>query len=137
MNKLQKALGIGALALTSLLGCDNPETYLEGKVIKEGGSVVNIVQSSGALFGNDSVKFGDPTYVLAVETNEGKYIIDVREYSFTRTFKHTLVALAEAIKEGSVIKFPKSYKCNGKDESYFAKDKIGRLSSDSIEVVKE
>ena len=52
---------------------------MEGKVVKEGGTIVNVLPSDGVIFGNESVKFGKPTYILTIETNEGKYVIDVEE----------------------------------------------------------
>src|SRR3989344_6340839 len=51
----------GALALVGA-GCSHHPQYQEGKVTKESGTVVNIVESSGALFGNESVKFGNPNF---------------------------------------------------------------------------
>jgi len=98
----------GALALGGA-GCSyspqyQPPQYQEGKVTKESGTVVNVVESSGALFGNESVKFGNPNYVLTVETDQGKYVINVRE-----NYRKPLVALAEAIEVGDRIKFKTIY----------------------------
>src|SRR3989338_7257306 len=97
---------VGTLALSGP-GCSNkfiPE-YLEGKVTKESGSVVNLMESSGALFGNESVKFGNPSYVLTVETYQGRYVISVDE-----RYSKPLVALAEAIEVGDKIRFKTNYK---------------------------
>jgi len=118
----------GALALGGA-GCSHHPQYQEGKVTKEGGTVVNIVESSGALFGNESVKFGNPNYVLTVETDQGKYVINVRE-----NYHKPLVALAEAIEVGDRIKFKTNYWDVG-DRSYFTKDKIGSVPSDEIELL--
>ena len=70
MNKARRNLLIEALALTSVVGCSDPR-YLSGKVVKESGSVVSIVPSRGAVFGNESVKFGRPNYILTVDVNNG------------------------------------------------------------------
>ena len=124
MNKLQKALGMGMLALT-LNGCsDIPQKYLEGKVTKESGTACNIVESSGALFGNESVKFGEPTYILTVETKQGKYTINVIEY------RKSILALAQAIEVGDSIRFALS----GYDVSpCFSEDRVGsNLSMDIV-----
>ncbi len=132
MNKLQKLLGIGALTL-ALSGCAYEPKYLEGKVIKESGTIVNIVESSGALFGNESVKFGNPNYILTVETSEGKYIIDVGE-----RYSKPLAALAEAIEVGDKIKFKTNYALAlGGELSYFSRDRIGSVPSNEIELIEK
>ncbi len=119
----------GALAFGGT-GCYHPQ-YQEGKVTKENGTVVNIVESSGALFGNESVKFGNPNYVLTVETDQGKYVINVRERR-----PKPLVALAEAIEEGDRIKFKTNYvTALGSSEDCFSKDRIGSVYSDEIELL--
>ncbi len=125
MDKLIKTLGVGALALI-LNGCDKAQ-FLEGKVTKEGGTVVNLVQSSGALFGNESVKLGEPNYVLTVETTNGKYVMEVIEHT------KPLRALAEMIEVGDRVKFQVFYG-SGVSES-FSKDKVGRVYSFNIEVL--
>ena len=135
MNRLEKALGIGALVLT-LGGCDSynsfkPE-YLEGTITKESGNVVNIVGSSGALFGNESVKFGDPNYILTVKTTNGEYIINVRE-----TNSKPLAALAEAVKVGSRVRFRTNYDIFGESQPYFSSDKIGSIPSDEVEALQK
>jgi uncharacterized lipoprotein NlpE involved in copper resistance len=130
MNKLQKALNVGALVLT-LAGCNNEDhsnhldIYLEGTVKREAGTVAQIVESSGALFGNESVKFSDPTYVLQIETPEGLYTASVKEWN------RPLEALALAIKEGSRVRFAKKY--NGRDR--FGEDRIGKIYSEELTVL--
>ena len=126
----------GVLAGTLIFGgikCGEkfqPE-YQEGKVIKESGTAVNIVESTGAIFGNEAVKFGNPNYVLSVETNKGKYIISVWE-----EYSKPLVALAEAIEIGDKIKFRTNY-CPplGEEGNYFSKDRIGAMPSNEIELL--
>jgi len=119
----------GALAFSSA-GCSHHPQYQEGKVIKESGTVVNIVESSGALFGNESVKFGNPNYVLTVETDDGKYVINVRE-----NHRKPLAALAEAIEVGDKIRFKTNYFDRGIDKDYFSKDRIGTVPSNEIELL--
>ncbi|MBS3074618.1 hypothetical protein J4447_04175 [Candidatus Pacearchaeota archaeon] len=118
----------GALALVGV-GCSHHPQYQEGKVTKESGTVVNIVESSGALFGNESVKFGNPNYVLTVETDQGKYTINVEG-----RYSKPLAALAEAIEVGDRIKF-KTNHWGGKDRDYFSRDRIGSVPSDEIELL--
>lgn len=120
----------GALAFGGA-GCYHRPQYQEGKVTKESGTVVNIVKSSGALFGNESVKFGNPNYVLTVETDQGKYIINVSE-----SYSKPLAALAEAIEVGDRVRFKTNYWANhGQDRDYFSKDRIGSVPSDDIELL--
>ncbi len=116
----------GALALG---GCSPHPQYQEGKVTKESGTVVNIIKSSGALFGNESVRFGNLNYVLTVETDQGKYVINVEE-----NYHKPLAALAEAIEVGDRIKFKTNY-WNGADIDYFSKDRIGSVPSDEINLL--
>ncbi len=125
---LSRIVLAGALAFGSA-GCSDHPEYQEGKVTKEGGTVVNIVESSGALFGNESVKFGNPNYILTVETDQGKYVINVRE-----NYRKPLAALAEAIEVGDKIKFKTNYWDVGYRD-YFSKDRIGSVPSDEIELL--
>ena len=133
MNRLQEISEIGALVLI-LNGCASFQPkYLEGKVTKESGTIVNLVESSGAFFGNESVKFGNPNYILTIETSGGKYIVDVSE-----TYSKPLAALAEAIEVGDKVKFKTNYEAMiGDIRSYFSSDKIGSVPSDEIEVIKK
>lgn len=112
-------------------GCFYHSQYQEGKVTRESGTVVNIVESSGALFGNESVKFGNPNYVLTVETDQGKYVINVSE-----RYSKPLAALAEAIEVGDRIKFKTNY-WRGRERGYFSKDRIGSVPSDQIELLRK
>ena len=100
MSKLQKALGIGALTLALATGCEQkkPE-YVTGTVTKERGTVAQIVESSGALFGNESVKFSDPTYVLQIKTDRGLYTAAIAE-----SLGCPLESLALVIEEGTKVK---------------------------------
>ncbi|MBI2564740.1 hypothetical protein HYV79_01995 [Candidatus Woesearchaeota archaeon] len=125
MNKLRKTFGLGALVF-ALTGCESQPQYLEGRVTKESGTVVNIVESSRALFGNESVKFGKQTYVLTVETSQGRYIINVREGG-----SKPLVALAEAIEVGDKVRF----RTDTDFLRRFSKDRIGNVISNDIELI--
>ena len=97
-KKTLASLILGATLAFSGCGDTKPCYYLEGEVIKESGSVVSVIESSGAVFGNESVKFGNPTYVLRVKTEKGIYTINVEGDS-----QKPLAALAEAIKAGDKV----------------------------------
>jgi len=105
------------------------QEYVTGTVLTEMGNIARIEESSGALFGNESVKIGDPTYLLEIQTPQGLYIVSVIE-----DYKKPLEALARAIEEGSQVRIEK----RDLDNSYrFGEDKVGHLRSDEIVVVRE
>lgn len=114
------------------VGCSKPENHVEGKVIQEYGSVARIVQSSGALFGNESVKLGNPIYGLKVETPQGIYIIhvDIDDSSGSQG-PHTAYNLAAAIEEGTRVRFPLRY--DGRN--LFSADKLGIVDPDDITIL--
>ncbi len=132
MNKLQKILGIGAIIL-SLTGCE--KQYKTGTVIGEYGTVINsLVKSDDAILGritaNETVKLGNPTYLLQIKTTEGVYTASL--FNYAGVGKVTLEALALAIKEGDKIKFPIT-DIDGTD--YFNNSKIGRIDSNEVEIL--
>lgn len=129
MNRLKNLFGIYVLALT-LGGCnDYKPQYLEGKVIKETGT---IVKSNDFLFGNETFTFGNignKNYNLLVETKDGKYILNV----FGGTFGKTLDNLAQEIEIGDSIRVqtnPNGIPC-------FSSDKSGNVPVDAIKVFKK
>jgi len=125
MDKLQKSLGVGALVLTLATGCEQKkQEYVTGTVTQERGTVAQVVESSGALFGNESVKISDPTYVLQIQTPQGLYTASVRE-----SWKKPLEALALAIDEGSQVRIEKRYLDNNQR---FGEDRVGYLYSNEI-----
>jgi len=126
MNLIKKAIGLGILGgAFALTGCEDGK-YLEGKVVKESGMVANVVPSDGAVFGNESVKFGNSSYVLTINTAEGDYVIDI--YNGTRK---TLAGLNEAINVGSRVRFRTNNHMNG--FSVFGADRIGTISADDVD----
>jgi hypothetical protein len=127
MNRLQKALGVGVLVLALATGCEQkkPE-YVTGTITSERGTVAQVVESSGALFGNESVKISDPTYVLQIQTPNGLYTASVSE-----SWNKPLEALALAIEEGSRVRIEKRYL---DDKMRFGEDKVGYLYSNEITV---
>ena len=139
-NKLITVMGIGALALNLSACCqDYSLRELEGTVLKEKGNIMNIESSSGAIFGNESVKFGDKTYILNVRTKEGDYIMQVYE---TWGSKKPLEALEDSIKIGSKIRFYVDKEDNSpfhckKSIPIFSEDKIGWIKTNEITVLKK
>ena len=106
---------LGAIVLSAAIGlssCDNSgsgsgEKYLEGTVIKEAGTVTQ------------SPRFGDPSYVLQIQTENGVYTVSVIYNGGDKT----LEALSLAIEEGTRIRF--AIRQFGKDR--FSEDRIGRI----------
>ncbi len=109
--------------MIGLSGCGQKLQYTYGTVTKERGTVAHIVESSGALFGNESVKFNDPTYVLQIQTDRGLYTATIREWT------RPLESLALAIEEGTRVKILTQYL---EQRDRFGEDKIGWLYSDEI-----
>ncbi|MBW3002035.1 hypothetical protein KY338_02630 [Candidatus Woesearchaeota archaeon] len=127
MNYFRKGLYICGLALALATGCVEKPKIITGTVEKEGGTLVQqkqiIEKSSGAIFGNESIKFGDQTYVLTVDTAEGRYVVSVKQVS-----SKPLAALEEAIEQGDTIEMT----IEAHTQLYRSKDKIGYIWSDDI-----
>ena len=120
---------LGLAGILALSGCeDEKPEYLEGEIIGEGGSAVNLVKSSGAMFGNESVKLGEPSYVITVKTDKGAYIINV-----TGNHYRPVIVLAEAAKTRKHIKFRTNHFDGVYNFSYFSADRIGNVPSYEIE----
>jgi len=136
MNKLQKALCIGAGAL-ALTGCAEGE-YETGTVIGEYGNVNDLVKSEvrGLLTYGETVKLGE-AYVLQIKTKDGIYTASIVEDFYNRGDHSTSVkALAVAIKIGDKVKFVTgiSHRILGK-RSFFNGNKIGTIDSDWIGIL--
>ena len=127
--------GLAGLVLTGALalgGCQDKSEYKTGKVVKEGGSVYasRLVESSGAMFGNESVKVGESTYLLKVQCDDGIYTM-----SITPSGKRTLEAIEFAIEEGTTVKFLAKKRNAGQEFDNFGADRIGSVSASDIEVL--
>ena len=100
-----------AAAVIGLSGCEKEEEeekYIYGTVLEESGTIVDrqklIERSEGALFGNDFVSFGDPTYAIKFKADNDKiYFFHVKRYYGSGR----LEALNMAIEPGTRIKIPK------------------------------
>jgi hypothetical protein len=121
--------------LLGLIGCTAKPEYKTGKVLKESGSVTNLVQSSGAVFGNESVKIGT-NYLLELQTKDGTYIADVKQNYEVDQPEKTIEGLALAIEEGDSVRFAttKGHPHNI-DNALFDKDKIGTTYTSSMTLV--
>ena len=127
MKLYQKILIIGVIIESiGLAGCNNKPKTLEGTVKEEFGTAPMIVGSSGALFGNESVKIGDPTYGLVLTNEQGEYFIDVYNY---RT--KPVIALARAIEPGDKVRI------NYNRYTRIGNDGIGTTYSGTIELIEK
>jgi len=116
MTKLEKILlgfagallaGWGIYSTISYAKRDKSKDYIHGTVIEESGTIVDrqkvIERSEGALFGNGSVKFGDPTYAIKIKADDGNiYTLAVKE----SLFEKKLEALNLRIEEGTRVDIP-------------------------------
>lgn len=121
--------GISGLGI-SLCYAIPSQVYVEGKVVKEGGTLPNLMKSSGALFGNESVKLGGANYVLTVATNQGNYTFEVKQNVWGGV--KTLPALTEAIEEGDLVRFM----IEG-GHSKFGNDHIGQILTSEIDLLEK
>ena len=129
-RNLLKGLGALAVAAVPLIsGCEaeQKDVYKEGTVVGEYGSLAGLEESSGAFFGNESVRIRNPDYVLEIQTEDGIYTAKVIPYP------DSLEALAVAIKPGAKVKFMVK-NCYGKDN--FREDRIGTIWTNEIKVLK-
>lgn len=129
MELYQKILATGALiGAIGLVGCEQqkPRT-LEGTVKEEFGAAQRIIESSGAIFGNESVEIGDPTYGLVLETDKGEYVISVKDIHSLKP----VYALARAIEPGDKVRITCNY------HTRIGNDRIGRTNSDTIELIEK
>ena len=125
------ALGLAACRATP------PSNYIEGEVVKEFGNVIRIVESSGALFGNESVKLGEGIYGIKINTPKGTYTIEFNDNCGVPGPK-TNHNLAMMIKEGTRVRFPTENllpSCGNGNQVGFTRDRIGYLDSDEIEIL--
>ncbi|MBI2631522.1 hypothetical protein HYW75_00785 [Candidatus Pacearchaeota archaeon] len=139
--KFKKSLA--SLVLTGALGfygCTrSPKNYVEGEVVERYGTLSGLVESSDALFGNESVKIEQPSYLMRVNTKNGEYIIQVDALDDSGSSgPQTIHNIAAATKIGTKIKFPtKAYGTNRKlQPAGFSSGNVGMLDPDDIQILK-
>lgn len=122
------------LGTIGLVGCTSSE-YRTGTIERETGTATQIVESRRAAFGNESVRFGDQTYILQIRTAEGLYTASVDQCD-QRDNERTIGALATALHESDRVRF-----CvvrpwpSERPRHPFGRDKIGRLCTSEIELL--
>jgi hypothetical protein len=125
-----------ALAATLAIGTTaclehekNKDQFLEGKVLEESGTVLQILDPDKKEFLPEIVA-KNPSYLIKVETVKGNYIIDLASH-YERPSKR-LSTMAVLIEPGMYVKF-QTHRSDG--VPYFSSDRVGMLSTRQIEVL--
>lgn len=71
MSTIIRTILLGLLAIFIITGCSSEEVRREVEIIKISGTLPQIMSSTGALFGNDSIKIGEATLILTIEEQNG------------------------------------------------------------------
>ena len=138
---------------------------MKGIVMKEAGSLPGLLESSGAVFGNESVKLGEKNYALTIKGEDGNlYTAEVVESIYPDNrhnsngrerfsdANRTMIAFATAVDSGTQVEFVNMYidlisKRNGIRDSDFhweidttytigeREHRIGRLTTAEIRVL--
>ena len=126
MKLYQKILASGAM-IAALSGCTADS--LEGTVKEEFGNVTKVVDSSGALFGNDSVKIGNPEYGLVLESQGKIYHIKIENDRHKPIF-----ALAKAIEPGDRVRISNTWAAKN---LLVDEDGIGTVRSNWVSIIEK
>ena len=120
---------IGLSGCDNKPGCDNKSLDVDGIVLKESGTIVDrqeiIGRSEGALFGNDSVRFGDPTYAIKFKADDGK----VYTFAVIESYQRKLEALNLAIEEGTRIRMSR------RSFDWYLKGTVGQINDYELSVL--
>ncbi|MBI5066105.1 hypothetical protein HZA97_07755 [Candidatus Woesearchaeota archaeon] len=140
MRTLNKVLSIAALTIL-FGGCySRPTNYLQGKVVKELGSVPLLNHDPNSIFRKEPISISEMSYALKVETEQGIYTFSIYEEMIEDTrIAKPLLALEDQIEVGDIVKFPTNIP-NGSGArmcDLFSEDKMGKVPSCFVSVVKK
>ena len=128
-----------AIFSITVTGCDDsvPQDYYgfkTGTVVKIDGTLLRLVPSTGALFGNDTMKIG-ATYILSVQCPDGLYVVQVDNIEGG---PQTIYTLNSAIKVGTKIKFATKESPGNLEyiTPNFSEGKMGIVDSNSIIILQ-
>ena len=125
----RRYFGIVLLSLLSIVinGCSGEKTVWEwGRVTKISGTLPGLVKSSGAIFGNESVRLGDQTLVYTVKVNDSVYTIDIPEAG-----QVSRVNLMTRVCVGTYVSFPVRMVDKG---TYIANPNVGAVIPSDMHV---
>ena len=143
----------GLIVFAGVIGfpaCSTPEPpepsgFVEGEITRVGGNLVSVVQSlewDGLLsYSNETLRFGEPSYIIHVNTSQGEYSIQVDPTDNGGSIgPQTIYNLAGTLEQGMRIRFPTELygreNCDGNPMG-FSKSRIGMLDPDDIEILRE
>jgi len=115
---------MGSFSIIAIVGgyfASSLSDYKDSLMLKY--SIEGIVKEE---FGNSSAQSNNPNYGLVLNTFNGNYTLQIYN-----GYNKPMLALERAIEAGDRIKINPD--CN----TYFGNDKIGRTSSDTIEIVEK
>ena len=93
----------GIILILAGFGCSRGKSgRLEGEVIKIFGTLPSLVASSGAFFGNESIKLGDQSLVYIVRSANG----DIHTLNIVEGLNVSRVTLVARVCLGTKISFP-------------------------------
>jgi hypothetical protein len=117
--------------LLPVINCGSKEKRIEGEVVKIYGTLPALVTSSGALFGNESVRISDTSLVYMIKVGEDIFTINVLEGS-----KIARESLIPRICIGTKITFTVKIVAPTKSGEFNPNHHAGSNSADDIGVAK-
>lgn len=112
------------------------QRYAEGTVVREDGTLPLLLRSNGALFGNESVRLSEATYILHIQRVNG--LVYVAQVYNDRNGR-SIDLLASAIDSGSFVRFPitcpQDYSHN--KVPCFNDDHIGTVPASDVSLLKK
>jgi len=116
-------------SLVFVSGCGEKTKRIEGEVIKVSGTLPSLVESSGALFGNESVRLANPSLVYMVRVGNDIFTIGIREGQ-----KISRITLVPRICVGTKISFVVREAKGGNNKEFDPNHLAGSNSADDIGV---
>ncbi|OGM96907.1 MAG: hypothetical protein A3B86_00115 [Candidatus Yanofskybacteria bacterium RIFCSPHIGHO2_02_FULL_38_22b] len=117
------------ISLIFVSGCADKTKRIEGEVIKVSGTLPSLVESSGALFGNESVRLANPSLVYMVRVGNDIYTLDIKEGN-----RISRITLVPRICVGTRISFMVREVKGGDNKEFNPNHLAGSNSADDIGV---
>ncbi|MDO8516947.1 MAG: hypothetical protein Q7S33_02375 [Nanoarchaeota archaeon] len=144
MSRMLVLIMVALFATCVFNGCGESK-YIYGVVLNEYGTIVKrqnfIERSEGALFGNDSIKLNDPTYVIQFQVvsvrsskkiyDSGPYLGKIYTFQIMGGRYNNLEALNIAIHKGTKIRIPQS------EFNFYLNGNVGKIFDSNVSVLDE